>query len=96
MDQQAAGLATAAKAAGTGKAQHFITGVLASYSAAADIGLLEIKDGTTVIARLRVHESASVQFATPLAGSPAAAVSAELAAAVGTGDVTLIGYTVGA
>lgn len=90
--QQSAGVATATRAAEAGKS-HFVTGVLASYATAADIGTVEIRDGSTVMARLNVHEMASIQLATPLVGTPGNAVSAVLAAGTANGDVTLIGYS---
>jgi hypothetical protein len=86
-------LATAAKAAVPG-GSHYITGFAASYSAT-KTGLLQIKDGSTVIAEHYVYDSAAVQFA-PIKVTKGNAVSAELAAsgAGGTiGKVNLTGFT---
>ncbi len=76
---------TATHAAETDNA-HFVTGVSASYDAAA-IGLLQIKDGTTVIYEIEVHNAQDVEFVHPLQISRGAACSAVLAAS-GTGGVT--------
>jgi len=86
-------LATASKAAATDKT-HVLTGVFASFSAAIT-KLLQIKDGSTVIAE---HYIVNAEFI-PLniKGTAGNAVSAELAAS-GTGGtigkVNITGFTV--
>lgn len=85
-------LATATKAAVTGKT-HYITGVSASYSAAA-IGTLQIKDGSTVIWEGSIHNQRDVKFK-GLRATTGNAVSAELAAggAGVVGRVNIMGFT---
>lgn len=88
-------LATATKAAESGKS-HYITGVMAGYSAAA-IKSLAIKDGAGTIATLYVHNSKDVSFAKPIKITAGNTASAELAAsgtAAVLGSVTLTGYTI--
>lgn len=86
--------ATATRAAETGKI-HYITGVFASYSAAKTL-LLQIKDGSTVIAEQYVVNSEAITFPTPIRATKGNAVSAVLAAS-GTdgtiGKVNLTGFT---
>ncbi|CAM4098124.1 hypothetical protein L1N85_10695 [Paenibacillus alkaliterrae] len=87
-------LATATKAAVTGK-RHYITGVSASFGAAA-IKLLQIKDGAAVIWEDYVHNGFQIVFSQPLAITSGNAVSAELAAsgtAAVLGKVNLTGFT---
>lgn len=88
-----AALATASRPAVTYD-EHYITGVSASYSAA-QIGLLQIKDGATVVWEGYVHNQKDVSFPKPLQLTNGNAVSAELTAGAAgvTGKVTLIGYT---
>lgn len=88
-------LATANRPAVAGE-RHYITGVSASFNAAAAGKLLEILDGATVIWRGYVHDHLSVSFAQPIGGTAGAAVSARLTAS-GTlgvvGAVSVSGYT---
>jgi len=74
---------------------HYITSVAASYCSA-KTGLLQIKDGTTVIFEQFIVNADNIIFPVPLKGTPGNAVSAELAAS-GTagvlGKVNLVGFT---
>ncbi len=87
--------ATATKAAPAAGVSHYITGVLASYSAAKTL-LLQIKDDTTVIAEYYVVNSQHLTFGKPIKITAGKACSAVLTAS-GTGGVlgkvALIGYT---
>lgn len=86
-------LATATETAVTGK-RHVITVVSASYEAAA-IGLLQIKDGVTVIWEHFVHNQIHLE-GLELQNTKGAAISAELAASgsVGVdGAVNIQGFT---
>lgn len=85
---------TATKAAVSGKI-NYITSVTASFSLTKS-GLLQIKDGSTVVFEVEVYDSATIQFPTPIAGTSGNAVSATLAASgtSGTlGKVNLVGFT---
>jgi len=90
----AAGVATATKAAATGKS-FIVDGVDASYAGAAEIGLLEIRDGTTVIWSGHVHQSREIPFPKGLAITKGALASATLAAGAGVSKVNLHGRTRG-
>ena len=87
-------LATAAHALEASK-RHFITSISVAYSAAA-IGLVQIKDDTTVIWDMYVHNQLHMTFPKPLQGTIGQAVSVELAAS-GAGGVlgkaNISGYT---
>lgn len=94
-DSQDNALATASKAAGGAGVYHYVTGVYASFSAAAT-KLLQIKDGTTVIWEGYVVNSRDVVFGSPIRIAANAACSAELAASgtVGVvGKVNITGFT---
>lgn len=87
-------LATATKAAVSGSS-HYITNIVADFSATAT-KTLQIKDGTTVIAEFSVVDSAVINLGAAIKITKGNAVSAELAAsgAGGTvGKVNLIGFT---
>ena len=87
-------LATASQA-GEADKKHYITGVAAGYSAA-KVGLLQIKDGATVIFEHYVNTAFDLSFPAPLKGTSGNAVSAELAASGAAGNigkVNLIGFT---
>jgi hypothetical protein len=87
-------LATATKAAETGKS-HYITTIFASYSGA-KTGLLQIKDGAAVIAEYYIVNADVISLPTPIKATAGNAVSVELAASgtAGTlGKVNLVGYT---
>jgi hypothetical protein len=87
-------LATATRAAEPGN-RHSILSVTASYSAA-QIGLLQIKVGGSVVWERYIHNAADIDLdAGAIRGSNGAAVSAELAAGAAgvTGTVTLSGVT---
>lgn len=86
--------ATATRAAESGKT-HYVTAILASYSAAAG-GQVNVKDGASSIFTIDCHDQLVVTLVKPLAITAGNAVSAELAASGGSGNigtVTLIGYT---
>lgn len=95
-DSQSNALATASKAAPAAGKRHYLTGVYASYSAAAT-GLLQVKDGATVILERYVKDTvpADIHFARPIRVTDATAVSAELAAggAAVVGKVAIMGFT---
>ncbi len=92
-DSQVNALATATKAAATGQT-HYITAVFAGYSGAAT-GLLQIKDGATVVAEIYIVNAGVVSLPYPIKATAGNAVSAELAAggAAVTGKVNLAGFT---
>lgn len=86
---------TATRVADANGRSHYITGVLASYSAAR-VGEVVITCDATTLGRMFIHNEGVLQFSQPLIGNPGAPVSVTLAAsgAPGTfGAVTLIGYT---
>lgn len=87
-------VATATAPTGASHQRYYITGVDASYSAA-QIGLLQLQDGATVIWEGYVHNAESITFDSPIEGSLASSFSAVLAAS-GTagviGKVNLRGY----
>jgi hypothetical protein len=89
------GVATATRAAAAGK-HHYITGVIAGYTAAAVAKKLTIKAGATTIAVRTFSDGIEILFPRPVRVEANTAVSAELDASGGagnTGRVTLLGYT---
>jgi hypothetical protein len=90
---QTAALATATAPAGSSHQRYTITGVDASYSAA-QVGLLQLKDDTTVIWEGYVHNAESITFDSPIEGSAEKAFTAELGAGAAgvVGKVNLRGY----
>jgi len=86
-DSQSAAEATATIAAITNK-QWAITAVSASYSTTDD-GLLQIKDGSTVIWSAHVYDSKDIKFPDGLAATRGNAVSAVLAAGTNIGYVNI-------
>lgn len=93
-DSQVAALATATKAAQTNR-RHVLCRVIASYSAA-QIGILQVKNATTVVFEKYIHNSDVVELPEGLRNLLAnQAVSAELAAGAGgvTGKVEIMGYS---
>lgn len=89
-------LATATHAAGGAGTKHYLTALYASYETAA-VGLLQIKDGATVIWQGYVYDSLPLPFARPLEISDNSDVSVELAASGSAGIdgvVSIAGYTV--
>lgn len=87
--------ATVTKAGEAGKS-HYITGIAASFSAAA-VKLLTLKDGATVIGNWFVHNTLALTFPKPIRITAGNAVELSLAAsgAAGTvGAVVLMGYTI--
>lgn len=86
----AAGVATAAKAANARK-PWVLRGVQASYSAAADTGLVQVKRDAAVIAEFIVSAGQEVNVPITVSILPGEAVSAELAASSGTGYVNIWG-----
>src|SRR5262245_28914418 len=94
LDSQDNATATATRA-GVGGQRHYITGVQASFSAAAT-KLLQIKDGAAVILEFYVANGAALSFPSPLeitAGAAAAAVLAASGTPGTLGKVCLQGYT---
>lgn len=91
-DSASAGIATALKAAPTLNKQLIITGVSGSYSTT-DTGLLQIKDGSTVVWEATVYDSFTDHFPNGLAITPGTSASAVLAAGTNLGKVNLVGYT---
>lgn len=85
--------ATAAHSAETGN-QHVITSVQGAFSAAA-IALLQIKDGSTVVWELYIHNADAVLFQGGIKGTRGNAVSAVLAAGGSgiVGKVNIQGFT---
>lgn len=86
-------VATATRAAEAGKT-HYITAIIASYSAAA-VGDLTFKDGAAAEFTFTVHNAEVITFAKPVPVTAGNAVSADLAAGGASvdGNVVLIGYT---
>lgn len=91
--------ATAATATSTRPAEagrrHYVTGISGSFGAA-QIALMTLSDGATVIGNHHVHNQRSVEFPTPLEITEGNAVSLALGAGAAgvVGAVTLTGYTV--
>lgn len=88
--------ASATRAAETGKA-HYVTGIHGSFSAA-NIKLMTLKDGSTIIGNFHVHNQRDVHFDRPLRITQGNAALLELAASgVGgqIGAVTITGFTLG-
>lgn len=87
------GLATATRAASSGK-NHYVTAIVASFSAAS-AAALTVKDGASSLFVVDVHDSEVIPLERPLEITKGNAVSAELAAGGAgiDGNVTLIGYT---
>lgn len=93
-DSQTAAQATATATAGNDSQSYYITGVDASYSSNTQGGLLQLKDGATVIWEHYITGDKSFDFASPIRGTPAQDFSAVLAtgAASVVGKVNLRGY----
>ena len=89
-------LATASKTAPSEGKSHYVTGLSASFSAAAAGKQLQLKAGTTVLGTWYVHDALDVAFPAPIVIPGSQAVSAELEAS-GTGGtvgaVVLMGRT---
>lgn len=89
-------VATATHAGGGAGTTHYITHVSASYEVNGDRGLLQIKDGTTVIAEHYVEDSVVLTWPNGLPVSDNADAVAELAAsgtAGNLGKVNIAGFT---
>jgi len=91
-DSGSAGIATALKAAATGK-EHVIQSVDASAVGAAEILLLQILDGVTVVWEGHVHQSREVVFPKGISITRGGACSAVFAAGAGVTKVNLHGIT---
>lgn len=86
-------IATATKAAATGKT-HIITGAFASFSATKS-GLLQVKDGNTVIAEQYIYDSGYIPLnVKATAGNAVSAVLTASGTATTLGKVNLTGFTV--
>lgn len=79
--------ATATATAGTNQSRYFITGVDASYSVSSTSGLLQLKDGATVIHQQYVHGALTLSFPSAIIGSKDAAFSAVLATSGTAGQI---------
>lgn len=90
-------LATATKAAGGAGVSHYVTGLQASFSAAAAGKLATLKEGASILASFYVHNDLQVTFPKAIKIAANTAVSVELAAS-GTlgviGAVNLQGYSI--
>ena len=87
--------ATATHVAKSGD-EHYVVSVHASYSVA-NVGLVTLKDGSTIIANFYAHDQMNIVFTKPLRITSGAAVELELAASgVGgqIGAVVLTGFTI--
>lgn len=87
-------MASVTRAAEVGK-RHYITGISASFSAA-NVKLLELKDGAAVIGNFHVHNQRDVEFGVPieLTANSAAELSLPASGTAGViGAVTLRGFT---
>lgn len=91
-DNQAAGEASATRAAPTGGVRHFVTSVSGSFSATETAPLI-LRQGTTEIGRWYVYDSFSLSFSSPIVIEPGNLVELELTAVTNTAAVTLTGYT---
>lgn len=89
-----AAAATVARAAEAGKS-HYVTSISGSFGAA-QIALLTLSDGATVIQNHHVHNQRTIEFAKPVKITPGNAVSASLGAggAGVVGAVVMTGYTI--
>lgn len=94
VDNQTAAQANANAAASTTGQSYYITGVDASYSSSSQTGLLQLKDGTTVIWQQYVTGSGNYNFPSAIRGKANQAFSAVLAAGAASvvGTVNLRGY----
>jgi len=91
-DVKSTAIATATRAAESGK-YHIVYGVDASMVGAAEILLLQIKDGTDVVWTGHVHQSRDKTFPGGITITKGNACSAVLAAGAGASDVNLHGKT---
>lgn len=88
--------ATATRAAPPGGLAHFITSVSGGYSASANGKTMILREGATEKARWYVYDSFALSFSSPIQIAAGAAVSLELEASGGAGNLsaaTLTGYT---
>lgn len=93
-DSQTATTSTATASAGTNGQRYHITGIDASYSSGSQTGLLQIKDGNTVIWQQYITGSGNYNFPSAIRAKPEQALSAILAAGAASiiGTVNLRGY----
>lgn len=88
--------ATATKAAPSGGISHYITSVSASFEASVSGAVLQLKEGSTVLAKWHVYDAFAIVFPSPIKLPPGTAANLELAASgtAGTdGSVNMSGYT---
>jgi hypothetical protein len=93
--QATAALATASRAV-TGDGQsHHISSISGGYSSSTQLGVIELKEGTTVIGRWRFAGSFHVSLPAPIRVAPGSATSVELSAGASgiIGSVTFTGLT---
>jgi len=91
-DDGSTSIATATKTAEVNK-QHIVHSVDASAVGAAEVLLLQIKDGTTVVWQGHVHQQRNIPFPKGITITRGAACSAVLAAGAGVTYVNLHGTT---
>lgn len=90
----AAATVTLADVAGGGQS-HYITGIYASFSAAAAGKLLTLKDGATTIGNFHVTNQREIVFTKPVEIRGAAEISLAASGGAGTiGAVTVAYYTI--
>ena len=93
VDSQDNAIATASKAAATGKT-HIITGVFAGFSSAVT-KLLQIKDGNTVIAEHYIVNTGYIPLNIRATDGNAVSATLEASGTAGqTGKVNLTGFTI--
>lgn len=88
------GTATASHAAESGRA-HYVTSIVAGFSGAGNTANLELKDGTTTIMQVDVHDDIELEFSHPIRITPGNKVDAVLAAGGSSivGNVSIAGFT---
>jgi hypothetical protein len=94
--QATAALATASRAATTPDGtSHHISSISGGYSGSSQAGVIELKQGATVIGRWRFFGYFHVDFPAPIRIAPGSAASVELSAGAGgiIGSVTFTGLT---
>lgn len=86
--------ATATHAAESGN-WHFLSGVLAGFTGSGNTANLAIKDGSTTIISVTVHDDIYLTFDTPIRISQGSKVEATLSAGGSgvDGEVNILGFT---
>lgn len=94
-DSQDNATATALANSAGANQRYYITGIDASYSTSGTSGLLQLKDGNTIIWEQYIHNSAEINFPSAVEITKGNSVSAVLAASGSAGvigKVNLRGY----